>query len=64
MIDLSGQTVVITLNPAQGGTTYNPTTGVLTFSDAGGTFCSVIVPPPAQHPDSGWWTCFPRRCDP
>lgn len=61
MIDLSGQVVSVTLNPAQVGCEY--ANGVLTFTDIAGTQHAVACPIPVQQPNDTWATCFPRTCD-
>lgn len=63
MIDLSGQIVIITLNPASSAQ-YNTLTGVMTFTDLAGNTCNIVTPLPVQRPDKVWSTCWPRPCDP
>ncbi len=63
-MDLSGQTVVIKLNPAATGTYYDPSTGFLHFVDSSGNGCEITVPKPVQQGTNGWWTCFPLKCEP
>ena len=61
MIDLSGQVVTMTLNPA-GTASWN--NGVLTFTDNAGNVQHVSCPKPIQGANKVWSTCWPNPCEP
>jgi hypothetical protein len=62
VIDLSGRQVQINLNPANGGTCYNPDAKTVTIVDDAGNVATLHVAS-ISEPDNIVILCIGRQCE-